>query len=270
MRRSKRRVLFEKTAKKKECSICRIKQKFSYFTKDKWEDDGLKICCRKCGKEKSKQKREINVLNRQNENFILPSNKLCPNCNTEKEIELFSDNKGTEDGKSHMCKQCFKDFKNIHETKEKIKIYNKKYCQEHKEETNNYQRVWKKNNRTKINARKKVRRETEPLYKFTERVRSLINSSISKNGYKKNSKTAQILGCTFKEFQIHIQKQFESWMNWDNHGVYKIEGNKVWHLDHIKPTALGKISEEETLKLNHYTNFQPLEALNNIRKSNHF
>ena len=55
-------------------------------------------------------------------------------------------------------------------------------------------------------------------------------------------------------------------MNWENNGVY--DKNKMtWQLDHIKPISLAK-SEEEVILLNHYTNFQPLESLKNILKSN--
>jgi len=48
-------------------------------------------------------------------------------------------------------------------------------------------------------------------------------------------------------------------MSFKNHGE--------WHLDHIYPVSLAK-SEEEIIKLNHYTNFQPLWAKENIRKGN--
>ena len=51
-------------------------------------------------------------------------------------------------------------------------------------------------------------------------------------------------------------------MFWDNHGTY-------WHLDHIIPISWAK-SEEEVYKLNHYTNFQPLSAFENLAKNNRF
>lgn len=48
-------------------------------------------------------------------------------------------------------------------------------------------------------------------------------------------------------------------MSWENRG-------DVWHLDHIKPLATATC-EEDLIKLFHYTNFQPLLARDNIRKS---
>jgi len=44
-------------------------------------------------------------------------------------------------------------------------------------------------------------------------------------------------------------------MSWDNQGKY-------WDIDHIIPVSSAK-TEEEIIKLNHYTNLQPLESYYN-------
>jgi hypothetical protein len=49
-------------------------------------------------------------------------------------------------------------------------------------------------------------------------------------------------------------------MNWNNHGnpidgIYTI--NKTWDIDHIIPLSSAK-TEEDIIKLNHYTNLKPL------------
>lgn len=46
-------------------------------------------------------------------------------------------------------------------------------------------------------------------------------------------------------------------MSFDNQGE--------WHLDHIIPLATAE-TEEEIIRLNHYTNFQPLWAFDNLSK----
>ena len=49
-------------------------------------------------------------------------------------------------------------------------------------------------------------------------------------------------------------------MNWDNYGNPKdgiYAPNKTWDIDHIIPTS-SAITEEDLLKLNHFTNLQPL------------
>lgn len=51
-------------------------------------------------------------------------------------------------------------------------------------------------------------------------------------------------------------------MNWDNYGL------NGWHLDHIEPLSNAK-TEEDVMRLNHYTNLRPLWGEDNIKKSNH-
>jgi hypothetical protein len=48
-------------------------------------------------------------------------------------------------------------------------------------------------------------------------------------------------------------------MTWDN--------RSEWHLDHIIPLSSAK-TEEELYKLCHYTNLQPLWAVENMKKGN--
>ena len=62
-----------------------------------------------------------------------------------------------------------------------------------------------------------------------------------------------MIDITFIEFYIS-----ES-MNWDNYGSY-------WEFDHIIQLATST-NEEELLKLNHYSNFQPLEVEKNRSKN---
>ena len=58
-------------------------------------------------------------------------------------------------------------------------------------------------------------------------------------------------------------------MNWNNSGIYNGEFNFGWDIDHIIPIASGK-TEGELLKLFHYTNLQPLWAMDNILKGSKF
>jgi hypothetical protein len=61
----------------------------------------------------------------------------------------------------------------------------------------------------------------------------------------------EILGCQFNFFKEHIENQFDNNMNWENYGS-------------------SSTTEDELLKLNHYTNFQPLYWLDNLHKHDHF
>lgn len=50
-------------------------------------------------------------------------------------------------------------------------------------------------------------------------------------------------------------------MEWSNYGE--------WHIDHKIPSSWAK-NEEEIIKLNHYTNLQPLWAEDNLSKKNYY
>ena len=104
------------------------------------------------------------------------------------------------------------------------------------------------------------RRKNDPMYRMIQNIQSLIRIGIKKQGFSKNSRTSEILGCTFDEFRHYIEQQFIEGMSWENHGS--------WHFDHIIPIS-SATNEAEILKLNHFSNFQPLWAADNIRKSNH-
>ncbi len=57
------------------------------------------------------------------------------------------------------------------------------------------------------------------------------------------------------------EEKFIEGMSWDNHGE--------WHIDHITPISYAK-TEEDVLKLNHFSNFQPLWEFDNLSKGNRF
>lgn len=78
-------------------------------------------------------------------------------------------------------------------------------------------------------------------------------------GYSKKSKTQEILGCSFEFFKEYIESMFVEGMTWYNHGE--------WHLDHKIPISWSE-TEEDLIKLNHYTNFQPLWSHDNLSKGN--
>jgi hypothetical protein len=145
--------------------------------------------------------------------------------------------------------------------KEKIKEINTKYYEKNKEKLKPLQKEYYKNNKEKIsnykNNYKKNRILIDPLFKLKENLKTSIYNVLKRNGYTKKSKTHEILGCSFGDFKIHIESLWEPWMNWDNHGLYNGELNYGWDIDHIIPTSSAN-TEEELLKLNHYSNLQPL------------
>lgn len=109
----------------------------------------------------------------------------------------------------------------------------------------------------KVNNYEKARRMVDPLFRLKKDLRSRLGSTI-----REQSATTGIrehLGCTLEELKIYLESKFLPGMTWEN---WTQDG---WHIDHIKPLALAK-TEEELLKLMHYTNLQPLWAKDNLSK----
>jgi hypothetical protein len=145
-----------------------------------------------------------------------------------------------------------------------------KYSEKNKEKIKNYDKIRK--NKENITPDKlkihrdynanytKNRRKNDVIFKFKHNISCLIRESIKRRGSKKLTKSEIILGCTLNEFKIHIESLWKTWMNWDNYGNPKdgiYEPNKTWDFDHIIPMKEGK-TEIEIIKLNHYTNIQPM------------
>lgn len=200
--------------------------------------------------------------------------KTCSKCKIEKSFDNFYKNKLGKNGFSSRCKECFKKIVKEYKVKNKQEVskYSKKYYQENK---NYFKHYFKKNKEKLIEYNRKYfqenklyrnecfnkRRKTDPLFKLRVSIRTNISNSFKRgnNQFRKGSKTENILGCTIQEFTEYLKSKFSEGMTLENYGE--------WHLDHIFPVSLAK-TEEEIIKLNHYTNFQPLWAEENIRKGN--
>jgi hypothetical protein len=92
-----------------------------------------------------------------------------------------------------------------------------------------------------------------------ESVRRRIKKYLLIRNITKKNTTFIIVGCVPSELKIHLESQFTTGMSWDNYGLYG------WHIDHKVPLSSAK-SEEELLKLCHYSNLQPLWAEDNLKK----
>ena len=156
---------------------------------------------------------------------------------------------------------------------EKRKKYIKEYYLKNKEDILEKSKVYYKDNKEVVqerhNKRYNERRKTDPVFLLSTNIRRNIRGILKKRNYTKKSKTYEILGCSFEEFKNHIESQWESWMNWDNYGLYNGELNYGWDIDHIVPINSG-LNEVVVIKLNHYSNLQPLCSKINrdVKRSN--
>lgn len=193
--------------------------------------------------------------------------KRCRECEIIKDIKEFSICRNCKDGYKNECKGC-------------VSIYNKKYREENKNKINEREKEYYENNKKKINEKNKKYREenkdrikeynreyrrnrisNDPLFRLRTRMRTLIWTSLKNGGYTKDSKTNDILGCSYEELLEHL--------NDNKYGF--IYGDDNLDIDHIIPSSRAT-SKEELIELNHYSNLQllPSEYNRNVKRDNDF
>jgi hypothetical protein len=209
-------------------------------------------------------------------------NKICTKCNIEYDLLSFYKDRNHKDGYRTSCKKCdinrriawnkaselnrAKDIasknkfdKNNPEKRieylEKLKAINPNYWAERA-------KVYRKNNlevcRERNRKRDKILRLTNPIYKLRRATSNRINQAIARGGFTKRSCMGIMIGCSWIDFKNHLESKFQKDMTWSNYGK--------WHVDHIIPCSSAN-NEEELIKLQHYTNLQPLWAIDNLKKS---
>ena len=241
----------------KFCNKCKSEKEVTSFHKDKTKIDGYKNSCKECQRNYSSKFYVDNrerINNYAKEYYYKHSNDERYKESRKKYMDNWID-KNNEYKKAYNKKYNF-------ENKEKIRENKKVYRMLNKEKIENY----KKDNKIKIrNTTRKYwsnRLKNDKLFYLSNKIRNLIRICIKNNKSNKKSKTIEILGCNFDFFKNHIESKFESWMNWDNHGKYNGEFCYGWDIDHIIPISSAK-SEEDIIRLNHYSNFQPLDSYKN-------
>ena len=167
--------------------------------------------------------------------------------------------------------------------KEKVKLHDKKYYLKNKEKRMEYQRKYRsihhpirqkahreynkkyyfknKERLSKNNTRNaRERRRTNPSFRILSTLRCRVLHALK--GKNKSASTMNLLGV--KNIEIvwqRLESLFQDGMTRENHGM--------WHIDHITPcTAFDLTDSRQQRVCFHYTNLQPLWAIDNMRKSN--
>ena len=238
----------------KICTTCCEKKTLNLFSKRTKSLDGFDQYCKTC---KSLKRKAVWALNPDQRKVSSDANKLWRSVNREKYLKVQNNyyyknrNSLLVDKKEYRVNNLKKITKNNQEyyKNNRIKLldYFSKYRKENRQKCNEWSISWQK-----------LQLEINPLFQLQRNIRSLIRGKIRAGGYTKRSKTTEILGCDWELFKFHIESQFVEGMSWS------IFGSKI-HIDHIIPMTIAT-TEAEVLALNHYTNLQPLWALDNIRK----
>jgi hypothetical protein len=147
---------------------------------------------------------------------------------------------------------------------ERSRIHCRNYYLKNKEKENKRCKLYKLKNKEKIkittNTYYRNRRKKDIAWRLLTNVRTRINHAL-KGKVKKSNKTKELIGISIEELIKYIESKFKKGMSW--------EKRHLIHIDHIKPCASFDLTDiEQQKKCFHYTNLQPLWALDNLRKSN--
>lgn len=247
----------------KRCTRCGVDKPLEMFCKDKKTKDGLNFWCRECVK-----KYLESIKDKKSE-----MDKRYREKNKEKIRE--QQKKYREENKERIS-QKQKEYRE--NNKEKIALYKKEYSRKNKDKIDKRVKEYKQKNREKISKRyseyyiknkdkmlqknreyRKKRKKEDYIFRLKEDIRTVIRHSFKRKGIKKSHKTEQIIGCTITELKNHLLQTF-----FENYG-YEWDGMEDVHIDHIIPLATAN-TEEEVIKLCHYTNLQLLKAKDNLEK----
>jgi hypothetical protein len=209
----------------------------------------------------------------------METTKICQSCYEIKPLLNFQKYKLKNGfGYRNYCKECTSKYKKELYERNKVEIltqqkeyrlnnYNKvraadnQYKKKNRKALSDKQKIYAKNNAEKIKQYKrkweKDKMINDPLFKCKKSIMNLIRKSFARDGLKKSKRTNDILGCTYDEFKQYLEKQFEPWMTWNNYGMYNGQPEYGWDIDHIVPLKITK-TEDDIIKLCHYTNLQPL------------
>ncbi|CAB5226508.1 hypothetical protein UFOVP760_282 [uncultured Caudovirales phage] len=177
-----------------------------------------------------------------------------------KEHYLRNKEKYIERGRTPARKKYDKEYRR--RNKSKIEQKYKEYKQRNKEKLDIYNKEYNKNyrqrNKEKSNQRYSKLYKTNTIYKLKRILRSRLSNALSKIRAKKCHSTLDLVGCSIVELKIHIEKQWQPGMTWENYDLY------TWHVDHIKPVntfdLLDPVQQKQCF---HYTNLRPLWAKDN-------
>jgi hypothetical protein len=192
--------------------------------------------------------------------------KVCGTCRQTLSLSEFNIDNTVIFGLSSLCKKCKsesdKNYRSNPKYREEQLNKKKSYYKLVKLDKDKYDSILKKRREVRDYKYEYNRLQTNPILKSKDIIRKLLTASLKVRNIFKSKlclKSEEILGCSFSFFKDHIENQFTEYMNWGNHGE--------WHFDHMVPLSLAK-NVEELIKLNHYSNFRPLMAKDNLSKSN--
>lgn len=200
--------------------------------------------------------------------------KKCRFCSRDKEDFNFNQNQ-------NWCKECQSAYKKQWriDNKDHIKSYKSQYDVLNNNSHRDYLREYRINNKRLVaeNRRQYVndKRVNDPVFRLNDIVSGLVNKSLRKLNSSKNGESkSKYLPYTMQELKEHLEKQFEPWMNWCNHGTYNCKTwnddnweTWTWNIDHVIPRSnlpYSNMNDDNFQKCWALSNLRPLNAKTNI------
>lgn len=169
--------------------------------------------------------------------------KTCSKCGLPHGVVEFSKCSENSDGLQFKCRAC-------------QAVYSREHRKENREKSRRY--------RERNPGAWKNRYHSDPAFRIATLLRSRIRKALKWSVAAKSNTTKSLLGCPIIWLEAWFESLFKPGMSWENQGL-------VWHIDHIKPCAEFDLTDPEQQRICfHWTNLQPLFALDNLRKSDSY
>jgi hypothetical protein len=187
------------------------------------------------------------------------------------------------------CKECrntyFKENYRLKHPKKPKKpkadrtAYHKEYYLNNKLSINTKNKQYYYNNKEKVikkcNEYKKNKLKNNVSFRLRNRISKSISSALKINNCNKGGKSfLKYLNYTIEELKSHLESLFESWMNWNNWGSYKVStwddndpSTWTWNIDHIQSQSklpYASMFDENFKKCWALENLRPYSAKQNI------
>jgi len=230
---------------------------------------------------------------KENQKYNSIKYQICKICHVK--YELNEDNFYLRSNKIRFhteCKSCYSSRNKNYKKKNKEKLknkrqknkktlsnYNKQYYKDNKEKIYQQKKKYRKENKHKVNKYRRKYNKRKYKNNLNFKLKTIVSKSIrrmlSKNDSSKgNNSSFDYLPFTVQELKNHLESQFETWMTWDNWGIYNPKtwddnnpSTWTWQIDHIIPhskfyyTNMRQDSFKECWSLK---NLRPLSSKKNI------
>jgi len=118
-------------------------------------------------------------------------------------------------------------------------------------------------NRERANKYATERSAVDLNFRLRRNLRGRLVTAMRRCAGGKAGSAVSDLGCTIDELRLHLERQFQLGMTWENYG--KLAGK--WNIDHHLPLASFDLTERSQFLIAcHYTNLVPMWAEENWQK----